>query len=219
MSTKEEIRAARARVAKRAYAEIVRSDMHLINLGFGLPMKILGEINKDPNKPEILLQGESNIIGMEGNFDEGDEEANMSRVDPAGIPSKVSPNGARTYNVADAFALINSGRLDATFLGAFEVGKNCDLANWATSYRDDEGQRAGLGGAAELVRGAKRVIICTLEKGRQGEPKIVDKITMPPTGLGVVDLVITENSVYKKIDGILEEVEVWDFETESYVEI
>lgn len=195
--SKEDKNKARQAICDRAYFEIPNDGKdYIINLGFGIGMGIINSIQNDAARKEgeILLQGESCVIGMKEFLDEGDIRENIHHVDPAGAPILVDQRfGARNTSLADAFAFINSKKIYATFLGALQVAANGDLANWAVSDK----QRYGAGGAMALVKGAKRVIICMIEEDKNGVSKLVEECTLPLTGEQCVDLVITDKGVYR----------------------
>ncbi len=205
---KEEQKKIRASICKEGYELIKENGWHVINLGYGVPLGIVNFIQPDD---KVLLQGESCVIGM-GDYLSENDYYDMHHVDPAGIPVMIDPDGATNKSVADAFAFINSGHLDATFLGAFQVAANGDLANWATPT-----MMAGAGGAMALVRGAKNVIICMIENDKHGNSKLVNRCTLPLTGHGVVKVIITDLGVYVPDGDTFKKVKSYDQSVRKYV--
>lgn len=185
---KSEQKKIRKAICEEGYNMIKENGWEVINLGYGVPLGIANLIQPEDG---ILLQGESCVIGM-GHYLEESDNYDMHHVDPAGIPIEVDPSGSCQKTVADAFSFINSGRIEATFLGAFQVGSNGDLANWATPT-----MAAGAGGAMALVKGAKNVIICMIENDKNGNSKLVKECSLPLTGKKCVKYIITDKGVYK----------------------
>lgn len=216
---KEEQKAIRQKICDRAYQEIPKNldEPIVVNLGYGIPMGIINciESDKDRKPGEILLQGETCVIGMAGFLEKGDPRIKHNHVDPAGNPILVSEYGARNISMADAFAFINSKKIYATFLGALQVAANGDLANWAVS----EDQKYGAGGAMALVRGVRKVIICMVEENKYGESKLVKKCTIPLTGEKCVSLIITDKGVYKPMGDSFKVLEKFNFEKGIYEKI
>ena len=164
-------------IAKRAARYFQSGDV--VNLGIGIP-SLCGNYAE----PGVLFQAENGFIGV-GATAEG-LMVNERTYNAGGVPFIPVP-GSSGFDVAMAFGVIRSGRLAATVLGALQVSERGDLANWSTP-----GRSVGMGGAMDLVNGARKVIVamehCTLE----GAPKIVKDCTLPYTGRGCVDHIVTE---------------------------
>ena len=205
--------AVRRAIALRAYQEIpaVTDGKLVVNVGWGIPLGII-DILAESSRDDVLLQGESCAIGM-GRYLGADDDYDMHHVDPAGTPYKPAIGGCHTKTLADAFAFINSKKLYATFLGAFQVAANGDFANWDSG---DTGMKAGHGGACALANGAKKVIVCMVEHDRDGVSKLVRRCTLPLTGHRCVDLVITDCGVYRPVGDKFERIQVYNPETHKY---
>ncbi|WP_174715156.1 3-oxoacid CoA-transferase subunit B [Vibrio penaeicida] len=179
--TKAEIR---QRIAKRVAQEFADGDV--VNLGIGLPTLVANEVSDDI---EVLLQAENGLLGI-------GEMANDTNVDPdlvnAGAQSITAINGACYFNSADSFAIIRGGHVDATVLGALEVDQQGNLANWIVPGK----MVPGMGGAMDLVVGAKKVIIA-MEHTAKGKPKILKNCTLPLTAVNQVNLIVTELGVFE----------------------
>jgi len=154
-------------------------DGDLVNLGVGTP-----ELTSLYTSPGVIFQAESGFIGM-GPYADGPESSEHYF---NAASDRCHPTfGASTCDLATSFGIMRSGRLDATVLGAFQVSEHGDLANWATPDRF-----FGIGGAMDLVSGAKKVIVATEHCTKDGAPKILRECTLPYTGRRCVDLIITE---------------------------
>lgn len=173
-------------IAKRAAQEI--ADGNVVNLGIGVPTLIPQYIEKSVTP---YLHSENGLVGM------GDPPAVIERnpkIRDAGNGYVTADLGSSTFDSAMSFAIIRGGHLDVTFLGALQVDQFGNLANWMRP-----GKKVGMGGAMDLVAGAKRVII-TMEHTSKGKIKIVEECTLPLTAKGKVDLIITEKAVIKVTD-------------------
>jgi acetate CoA/acetoacetate CoA-transferase beta subunit len=167
-----------ARVAKEL------KDGDVVNLGIGLPTMV---VNFLPQGLEVVIQSENGIMGMAGSAEPGKEDPHM--VNAGGKPVSIKP-GAMFFDSATSFGIIRGGHVDATVLGALEVDEKGNLANWIVPGK----MVAGMGGAMDLVVGAKKVIIA-MTHTQKGAPKILKKCTLPFTAVGVVNLIITEMGV------------------------
>lgn len=173
---------ARELIAKNVAAQFHDGD--LINLGIGIPTLSLKYV--DP-EIEVFMHGENGSIGIGGNTKRGEESFDYNIVDASGVHAYLNP-GAACFDSLQSFALTRSGHLDATVLGAFEVDEEGNLANWAIPGRI----YAGMGGAMDLVSGAKKVIVAMEHCNKKGASKILKRCTLPLTGAGVVSMIITE---------------------------
>lgn len=155
----------------------------VVNLGIGRPMDIANHL---PSDREIILQSENGILGM-GPLATGDE------IDPelvnAGKQNVTLLKGGSIFHHGDSFAMIRGGHIDICVLGAFQVSKTGDLANWRTLDRD---AIPAVGGAMDLAYGAKQVFVVMEHLTKDGRSKIVDACRYPLTGVGVVDRIYTD---------------------------
>ena len=164
-------------IAKRAARYFQSGDV--VNLGIGIP-SLCGNYAE----PGVFFQAENGFIGV-GATAEG-LMVNERTYNAGGVPFIPVP-GSSGFDVAMAFGVISSGRLAATVLGALQVSERGDLANWSTP-----GRSFGMGGAMDLVNGARKVIVAMEHCTREGAPKIVKECTLPYTGRGCVDHIVTE---------------------------
>lgn len=164
-------------IAKRAARYFQSGDV--VNLGIGIP-----SLCGNHAEPGVLFQAENGFIGV-GATAEG-LMVNERTYNAGGVPFIPVP-GSSGFDVAMAFGVIRSGRLAATVLGALQVSERGDLANWSTP-----GRSFGMGGAMDLVNGARKVIVAMEHCTREGAPKIVKECTLPYTGRGCVDHIVTE---------------------------
>jgi acetate CoA/acetoacetate CoA-transferase beta subunit len=169
-------------IAKRVAREF--ADGQLVNLGIGLPTMVANYIPKDI---EVTLQSENGIVGMGSSAKEGEEEPSITNA--GGQYVNILPKGA-FFDSATSFALIRGGHVDVTVLGALEVDQEGNLANWIIPGK----MVPGMGGAMDLVTGAKRVIVAMQHTGK-GEAKILKKCRLPLTARAVVNLIVTEMCV------------------------
>lgn len=169
-------------IAKRAAKELHDGDV--VNLGIGIPTLIPNYL---PEGVSVTLQTENGAMGMGGTPAEGEEDKNL--INAGGGFITLNP-GASTFDSATSFAIIRGGHVNVSFLGALQVDEKGNLANWIIPGK----MAPGMGGAMDLVVGAKRVIL-TMEHTQKGAPKILKKCTLPLTAAGQVNMIITEMGV------------------------
>jgi 3-oxoacid CoA-transferase subunit B len=170
-------------IALRAAKELKRGQY--VNLGIGLPTLVWDFIPEDMG---VVLHSENGALGF-GSIADGDE-MDIDLVNASSQPLALKP-GAAFFDSAMAFAMIRSGRIDVTVLGAYQVSEKGDLANWMVSNR----KVGSIGGSMDLVVGTRRVIAAMEHTTRSGEPKIVVECTYPLTGHQVVNTIITDLAV------------------------
>ena len=174
----------REQVAQRAARDI--ADGSYVNLGIGMPEMIAKYL---PADREIVLHTENGMLGMGPPPEPGSGDPELIN---AGKRQVTAVAGASYFHHADSFAMIRGGHLDLCVLGALEVAANGDLANWSTGRED---AIPGVGGAMDIVNGAKAVHVMTAHCTRDGTPKLVERCSYPLTGAGVVDRVYTDLAV------------------------
>ena len=177
-------------IAARVAQEFKNGDF--VNLGIGLPTLAVDYISKDIH---INLHSENGFAGVWDKANEGNIDKDV--VD-AGGTNVVLQKGGIFFDSVTSFEIIRGGHLDMTVLGALEVDEEGNLANWKIPGK----LLPGMGGAMDLVNGAKKVIISMVHTAR-GNPKILKKCTLPLTGKGVVDMIITEMGVFEFINNKL----------------
>ena len=167
------------RIACRVAQELHDGDV--VNLGIGLPTMVADSL---PEGVEIILQSENGIMGMGPGAEAGKEDVDIIN---AGAQYVTVNPGAQFFDAATSFGIIRGHHVDATILGALQVDEHGNLANWIVPGK----MMPGMGGAMDLVVGAKKVIISMLHT-QKGAHKILKECTLPYTALGVVDMIITE---------------------------
>ncbi|VVD80684.1 3-oxoadipate CoA-transferase [Pandoraea eparura] len=177
-------RLTRDQMAARVAQDI--PDGAYVNLGIGLPTAVANHL---PAEREIILQSENGVIGMGPAPVKGEEDEDL--INAGKQPVTLKPGGAYFHH-ADSFAMMRGGHLDFCVLGAFQVSKTGDLANWHTGAPD---AIPAVGGAMDLASGAKQVFVMMEHQTKQGESKIVEQCTYPLTGVGCVTRIYTDLAV------------------------
>lgn len=174
----------REQMAQRVALDIPNGSY--VNLGIGIPELIAKYV---PEGREFIYHTENGLLGMGPSPEEGQGEPELIN---AGKRQVTALPGAAYFHHADSFSMIRGGHLDLCVLGALQVAKNGDLANWSTGGPD---AIPAVGGAMDLVAGVKQIFVVTQHSTKKGEPKLVDACTFPLTGVGVVSRIYTDLAV------------------------
>jgi 3-oxoacid CoA-transferase subunit B len=187
---------ARTRIIKRAALELA-DGMH-VNLGIGMPTLLADHA---AGRTGLMLQSENGLLGIGPYPQPGQEDADLIN---AGKETITTVPGAAFFDSAESFAMIRGGHIDLAILGGMEVSENGDLANWMVPGK----MVKGMGGAMDLVNGAKRVVVIMEHVNRDGQPKVRQQCTLPLTGCGVVNRLITDLAVFDFHQGAMTLIEL-----------
>jgi 3-oxoacid CoA-transferase B subunit len=176
---------AKERIAKRIAQEFNATKQKLvINLGVGTPTLVANYVTN----PLVFVQAENGLLGVGPKAKEGEEDTQLIN---AGREKVTQTSGCCFFDSATSFGMIRGARVDATVLGAFEVDEKANIANWIIP----NGKMLGVGGAMDLVSGAKKVIIAMMHTTDE-KPKLLHQCSLPITGYGEADLIVTELAVF-----------------------
>ena len=183
-------------IAKRIAREL--RDGYYVNLGIGIPTLVANYI---PAGIDVILQSENGLLGM-GPF------PLESEVDPdlinAGKQTVTTLKGSSLFSSSDSFAMIRGGHVDLTVLGAMEIAQNGDIANWKIPGK----MVKGMGGAMDLVASTDNIIVAMMQTNPKGESKLLPACTLPLTGKGCIDRVVTDLGYYEIKDGAFHLIEI-----------
>lgn len=179
------------RIAERAAAELRPGEV--VNLGIGLPNLIPTYLG---TATQVYVHTENGLLGVGPRPSPGELDPDL--IDAAKLPVTQLP-GASFFDSGQSFAMIRGGHVDVAVLGALQVSVTGDIANWAVPGKDV----LGVGGAMDLVVGARRVIVTMTALTAKGDPKLVDECTYPLTARGAADVVVTDVGVFRLRDGVL----------------
>jgi 3-oxoacid CoA-transferase B subunit len=191
VNTLKKLHPDRVRIAKRIARELQSGTV--VNLGVGIPTLIPDYLRPDQ---EVFLQSENGLLGM-GPTPPPDD-IDMDLISASKHPVTLEP-GASIFSSADSFVMIRGGHIDVAVLGALQVSETGEIANWAVPGEDI----LGVGGAMDLVPGAKKIIIAITHVAKDGQPKLVRELTYPTSGVRSAEMIVTEKGVFTVEDGQL----------------
>lgn len=180
---------AKARIAKRIareFSKMCKDHSLYVNLGVGIPTMIANYIQND----NLFLQAENGMLGVGPVAQPGQEDLFLIN---AGRVKVTETLGCAYFDSSSSFGMIRGGHIDATVIGAFEVDEKGNVANWIIP----NGKQLGVGGAMDLVAGAKKVYIAMQHVTKKGEPRIMPSCKLPVTGYGEVDVLVTEYALFR----------------------
>ncbi len=191
---------AKIRIVKRIAREFMEMSAEkdfFVNLGVGTPTMVADYVEGD----HVFLQAENGMLGVGPAAEPGKEDPLLINAGRVKVTETV---GCAYFDSATSFGMIRGGHIDATVIGAFEVDQEGNVANWIIP----NGKQLGVGGAMDLVAGAKKVYIAMPHTNKKGKPKLVRKCALPITGYGEVDVVVTEYALFRFKEGkmVLEEI-------------
>ncbi|KAF0819583.1 MULTISPECIES: 3-oxoacid CoA-transferase subunit B [Cytobacillus] len=178
----------RIKIAKRVAKELKEGE--IVNLGVGIPTIIPDYLDDK----KVYLQSENGLLGMGPT--PCDEDIDMDLISASKKPVSMDP-GASLFDSSDSFLMIRGGHIDTAVLGALQVDESGEVANWAVPGETI----LGVGGAMDLVAGARRMIIASMHLSKDGSPKIVKKLSFPSSGTRKADMIVTEHAVFKFLEG------------------
>tara|TARA_Y100001954_G_C15612616_1_gene503644 strand:+ start:95 stop:763 length:669 start_codon:yes stop_codon:yes gene_type:complete len=192
MVNSENIGWSRPEMAQKVALDI--PDGSYVNLGIGIPELVAGFV---PEGREVIYQTENGLLGMGATPEEGQEDPELIN---AGKKCVTTIPGASFFHHADSFTMIRGGHIDFCVLGAMQISKDGDLANWSTGK---PGAIPAVGGAMDLVRGVKNIFVITTHVTKKGEPKIIEECTFPLTGKRIVNRIYSDLAIIDvKEDGL-----------------
>ena len=189
INTREDIKLSNAQIAWRAAQDI--EDGAYVNLGIGFPEMVA---KFQPPGREAIFHTENGVLNFGESPAAGEEDWDLINAGKKAITLKP---GAAFFHHADSFAMVRGGHLDVAILGAYQVAENGDLANWRVGSKGVP----AVGGAMDLVHGAKQVVVITEHVTKDGKPKLVERCTFPLTGVGCITRVYTSHAVIDIVDG------------------
>ncbi|MFN3509021.1 MAG: 3-oxoacid CoA-transferase subunit B [Allorhizobium sp.] len=189
IDTREDIKLSNAQIAWRAAQDI--ADGAYVNLGIGFPEMVA---KFQPEGRQAIFHTENGVLNFGEAPPAGEEDWDLINAGKKAITLKP---GSAFFHHADSFAMVRGGHLDVAILGAYQVAENGDLANWRVGSKSVP----AVGGAMDLVHGAKQVVVITEHVTKDGKPKLVDRCTFPLTGVGCITRVYTSHAVIDIVDG------------------